>query len=260
MRFTIHKLIKKDSRGVLEYIDLSKILKQGDIIDQTQGTYDYVFNVMAIDSTSCFIEVKYGRHDATDCFDKQATAFKKGILSKVMVHTQEQFFIYISFNAEDTSFYISDINKKSVFINFCESNGILLKTLDLAADIDEFVAKIKQLNTVKLKSTHGMFLKDYLNPKYNEDWGAAASPQSFFFKIRYNCEIDSEIIKKQYKKMNTETYLEDIEFEGVDANDQLLVFNSKSLLLKKEITVEKQEDTGYYDPYEVKRKLLETIK
>lgn len=257
MRFTVHKLFNEDLHRYMAFKDIESLFTEREIVSFQFGDFEYFFNPMSIEQTRCFFEIKYGKKTATDCFSKPEKQFKSNILNDNLIHTREQFFVLIDFNPEETFMYVSDVDKKNIFIQYCRIHKINIRIVDMCNDVETFIKQIKKVNSVKVKSTSGLFIKEYLNPSYLAEWDNL-DPHSFSFSINYNCAIDEKIIRRQYKNLKENVYLEEVVFEGTDDDDRILQFNGNSLILKKNINIEKL-DNGYFDAFEVLSKLKEVI-
>lgn len=251
MIFTIHKLINTQQKSIVGYCEYLQAFGKNKIIPYTKNNIEYIFNV-DLQEDYCFIEVKHGKTDARDCFDKTENIFKDNILSEDMVHTDEQFFIFTAFN-QDVSL-LSEFNKKGVLLSFMKEKNINLKIVDVSSDIEKFAENVTKISSVKIKLTDNLFLQEYFTPKYNEDWDDKL-PETCELKLKFNCSIDKKTIKNRFNAMKNDISVDDIEFEGEDAENRVLMINKKALLMKQSIEVIKEG--GYYNADNVKRLLLE---
>lgn len=255
MKFTVHEIYKKEDKRPLTLEDIEKIFSQ----DKEEYVLNNTLYVLQVEKTPnyCFIEIKLGQTEAIDCYDKHQQSFTNQILGENLVHTNEQFFILIKYEADHTWLYLSNWEKRGVFLSFCQTKDIDVKIMDMASNIDEFTNKVKELSTISLRVTDALYIHDFLNPTWYEDWDMKR-PRSFSMKISYGCKIDNNILKRQYKKLEGNVFIENLQLEGKDEDDKVLLFNTKALVSKIEIDIVKEQ--GYYPPSKVKTHLLEKIK
>ena len=255
MRFTIHEISKKESREPVLPQDIKKAFPKKRDKHESNGIL-YVLEVHQ-DNEYCFIEIKHGQTDAIECYDTKQESFTNKVLSNSLVHTDEQFFICIKYSADDSFLYISDWNKKHVFLSYCAQHGLELKLRDMLSDIEEFSRKVKKLNKISFRVTNGMYINDFFNPRWFDNW-SDISPKGFDINLAYSCKITNSWLQNAYKKLKGEIFIDNLCFEGTDEEERLLSFNTSVLVSK--INIEAEKKNGYYNPEEIKIKLLEQIK
>lgn len=255
MKFTIHEIYKPADRAPLFAKDLAKVF----LTNRCEYTLNDVLYVFQIEQNSnyCFIEIKHGKTDAIDCYDKNQKSFTDTILNDNLVHTAEQFFILIKYCQDHTYLYLSDWAKRSIFLSYCGTKKLELKLLDMTSDIQDFASKISKLNKISFKATDNLFIKDFFSPHWYEEWDQIV-PKGFHINISYKCKVTNTWLDKQYKKLQGQLFVDNLQFEGQDDTNKVLIFNTKALVSKLDIPIEKQE--GYYNSQDVKKQLLGVIK
>lgn len=255
MKFTVHEIYKKEAKEKVSSIDIAKVFPD----EKQEYIHNNTLYVLQVEKTVnyCFIEIKLGKTDAIDCYDKTQQSFTNQVLGDNLVHTDEQFFILIKYDAEQTWLYLSNWDKRNIFLSFCQEKKLNIKIMDMASDIKEFAAKTKELTNISLRVTSGLYIRDFLHPTWYSEWDMT-TPQSFSIKLSYGCKIDNGTLERQYKKLSGEVFIENLQFEGKDKDDKVLLFNTKALISKIDIDVAKEK--GYYPANQVKQKLLEKIK
>ncbi len=211
--------------------------------DQNDTTYTIKFKS---DLNKCVFLVTYGKNKPNRCYNRMQNEYDDNILSDDIIHMLHQF-IFVVYK---DGVLCSNHAKRNVIFNYLHSlnKDFSCELLAEAKSLNDFVNDVKSIETISISATNDLFLKEFLNPSWDDDFDEKESPETTTITMSFRRALKDGYIKKMYKKLKEKSYIKSFDISG-ETEEGLLSINETGVIQKKAIILETEE--GSYDLDEI---------
>lgn len=233
------ELILSKIRKILQ-VDLSNEIAT---FDQNDVTYTIKFKS---DSEKYVFLVSYGKNKPNRCYNRKQNEYDDNVLSDDIIHMLHQFI----FTVYNDRILCSNHSKRNVIFNYLHglNEYFSCELLAEAKSLDDFVNDVKSIETISISATNDLFLKEFLNPSWDDDFDEKESPETTTVTMSFRRALKSDYIKGVYKKLREKSYIKSFDISG-ETEEGLLSINETGVIRKKSIILETEE--GNYDLDEI---------